>query len=92
MSGQIDAFGANRQRLTNMLAEMPGFRMLPDNVFDVPHTIIVKKGKTQALVTINRFIDEMRTSGRLKAAIEQSRVVGVEVAPAGYGYGQAAVR
>ena len=32
---------------------MPGYRLLPDNIFDVPQTIIVGKGKTDALATIN---------------------------------------
>ena len=46
---EIDAFGANRQRLTNLLKDLPGYRLLPDNIFDVPQTIIVGKGKTDAL-------------------------------------------
>ena len=50
---EIDAFGANRQRLTNLLQEMPGYRLLPDNIFDVPQTIIVGKGKMDALATVN---------------------------------------
>ena len=86
---EIDAFGANRQRLTNMAAEMPGYRLLPDNIFDVPQTIIVPKDKPEVLAEINRFIDDMRGSGFLAAAIERSHIPGVEMAPAGYGYGKA---
>jgi polar amino acid transport system substrate-binding protein len=86
---EIDAFGANRQRLTNMAAEMPGYRLLPDNIFDVPQTIIVPKDKPEVLAEINRFIDDVRGSGFLAAAIERSHIPGVEVAPAGYGYGKA---
>jgi polar amino acid transport system substrate-binding protein len=88
-NGEIDAFGANRQRLTNMAADMPGYRLLPDNIFDVPQTIIVPKDKPEVLAEINRFIDDVRGSGFLAAAIERSRIPGVEVAPAGYGYGKA---
>jgi polar amino acid transport system substrate-binding protein len=88
-NGEIDAFGANRQRLTNMAAEMPGYRLLPDNIFDVPQTIIVSKDKPEVLAEINQFINEVRDSGFLAAAIERSRIPGVEVAPAGYGYGKA---
>src|SRR5271166_4576933 len=83
-SGEIDAFGANRQRLTNLMAELPGYRLLPDNIFDVPQTIIVPKGKTGALAEINQFIDDMRASGFLAQAIEKSRIPGIDVAPAGY--------
>jgi polar amino acid transport system substrate-binding protein len=88
-NGEIDAFGANRQRLTNMAAEMPGYRLLPDNIFDVPQTIIVPNDKPEVLAEVNRFIDDVRGSGFLAAAIERSHIPGVEVAPAGYGYGKA---
>ncbi len=33
LAGEIDAYGANRQRLTNLLKEMPGYRLLPDSLF-----------------------------------------------------------
>jgi polar amino acid transport system substrate-binding protein len=88
-SGEIDAFGANRQRLTDMMADMPGYRLLPDNIFDVPQTIIVAKGKAAALREVNRFIDDVRASGFLAEAIARSHIPGVEVAPARYGYGKA---
>jgi polar amino acid transport system substrate-binding protein len=80
-AGEIDAFGANRQRLTTAARDMRGYRVLPDNLYGVPQTIIVPKGKPAALITVNRFIDEVRASGFLKAAIERSGVIGVEVAP-----------
>jgi polar amino acid transport system substrate-binding protein len=88
-AGEIDAFGANRQRLTNLMAKLPGYRLLPDNIFDVPQTIIVPKDKPDVLAEVNRFIDDARASGFLVGAIEKSRIPGVEVAPAGYGYGKA---
>ncbi len=86
---EIDAFGANRQRLTNLMKERPGYRLLPDNVFDVPQTIVVAKGNVAALAYVNRTIDDLRQSGFLKGALERSGIVGIDVAPAGYGYGKA---
>jgi polar amino acid transport system substrate-binding protein len=85
----IDAFGANRQRLTNMTKEFSGYRLLPDNIFDVPQTIVVGKGNTKALAAVNALIDDVRQSGFLKAALERSGIVGIDVAPSGYGYGKA---
>ena len=79
----IDAFGANRQRLTNLMKDTTGFRILPDSLFGVPQTIIVPKGRVEAFAAINRFIDEMRASGFLQKAVEASGVVGLDVAPAG---------
>jgi polar amino acid transport system substrate-binding protein len=86
---EIDAFGANRQRLTNIMKEQPGYRLLPDNIFDVPQTIVVGKGNAKALAAVNALIDDVRQSGFLKAALERSGIVGIDVAPSGYGYGKA---
>ena len=83
LAGEIDAYGANRQRLTNLLKEMPGYRLLPDSLFGVTHAIVVAKGKMDVLNDINAFIDQVRASGFLQDAIARSCVVGLELAPAG---------
>jgi polar amino acid transport system substrate-binding protein len=80
---EIDAFGANRQRLTTLAKETPGTRIIPGSLFGVPQTIIVPKGRTEALAAINRFIDDARASGFLRDAIAASGVVGIEAAPGG---------
>ena len=81
---EIDAFGANRQRLTTLMKETPATRLLPDSLFGVPQTIIVAKGKPpEVLVAINRFLDDARASGFLKSAIESSGIIGIEAAPGG---------
>jgi polar amino acid transport system substrate-binding protein len=83
LAKEIDAFGANRQRLTTMMKEAPGTRLLPDSLFGVPQTIIVPKGKPEVLTAINRFLDEVRASGFLQSAIAASGIVGIEATPAG---------
>lgn len=83
LAKEIDAFGANRQRLINLMKDTPGLRLLPDSLFGVPQTIIVPKGKADVLAAVNRFIDDVRASGLLQRSIENSGVVGLEVAPAG---------
>jgi polar amino acid transport system substrate-binding protein len=80
---EIDAFGANRQRLTTLMKDLPGLRLLPGSLFGVPQTIIVSKGKAEALAAVNRFLDEMRASGFIARAIEASGIVGIDVAPGG---------
>jgi len=62
---------------------MPGYHLLPDNLFGVTQTIIVAKGKPEVLGTINSFIDDVRASGFLQNAIARSGVIGLEMAPAG---------
>jgi polar amino acid transport system substrate-binding protein len=79
--GSIDAFGANRQRLTDMARGATGVRLLPDDLYGVEQTIIVPGGRNDALDLINQFIEEVRQSGLLQRAIERSGVVGIGVAP-----------
>lgn len=82
LAKEIDAFGANRQRLTDMMKDTPGLRLLPDSLFGVPQTIIVPKGKPDVLAAVNCFIDDVRKFGFLQRSIENSGVVGLEAAPA----------
>ncbi len=80
---EIDGFGANRQRLTNLMKDAPGLRILPDSLFGVPQTIIVPKGRADVLAAVNRFIDDVRANGFLQSSIENSGVIGLDAAPAG---------
>ena len=81
LSGALDALGANRQRLTDALRSTSGVRLLPDDLYGVEQTIIVPKGDPRRLQVVNEFIDDVRRSGFLRAAIERSGVVGIAVAP-----------
>src|SRR3954452_435920 len=55
---EIDALGASRQRLATLMRSIPGSRLLPDNLFNVPQNIVVPKDRPQALAAIDAFIDE----------------------------------
>jgi polar amino acid transport system substrate-binding protein len=79
---EIDAFGASRQRVSVLAAETPGTRLLSDNLFGVPQTVIVPKGRAAALESVNRFIDDLRALGNLKASIERGGV-GIEMGAGG---------
>ena len=80
-SKQIDAFAANKQRLSEVATPALGVRILEDNFLGVEQSIIVAKNDTASLTTINRLIDDARASGLLRAAIERAKLVGVDVAP-----------
>jgi polar amino acid transport system substrate-binding protein len=77
---QMDAFGANRQRLTDLSRGAAGVRLLPDDLYGVEQTIIVPAGRRDALDLVNQFIDDVRRSGFLHSAIERAGVVGIAVA------------
>jgi polar amino acid transport system substrate-binding protein len=82
-AGEVDAYGGNRQRMSEAVAKTPGLRLLPDSFYGVEQAIIVRKGEAARLAIINRFIDEARSSGLIAAAIARAGLVGVDVAPAG---------
>jgi polar amino acid transport system substrate-binding protein len=79
----VDAFGANRQRLTTLSKVTPGTRLLSDDLFNVPQNIVVPKDRPAALAEVNALINETRGSGLLQAAIERGGAIGVAAAPAG---------
>ena len=81
LAGTLDAMGANRQRLTDAVRGASGLRLLQDDLYGVEQSIIVPKEKPEALKAINQFIEEVRTSGFLRDAIQKSGVIGITVAP-----------
>lgn len=78
---EIDALGANRQRLTMLMRSVPGSRLLPDNFFNVPQNIVVPMGKPEVLAAVNAFLDDVRGSGFLRDAVAKGGAIGVETAP-----------
>jgi polar amino acid transport system substrate-binding protein len=81
-AGEITAYAANRQRLTELVARVPGLRILPDNFYGVEQAVIVKKGNKALLDVVQQQIDAARTSGLIAGAIKRANLVGVDVAPA----------
>lgn len=80
-SGAIDAYAANRERLTRLAATQPAVRLLDQNFLAVQQAIVVPKGKTARLTVLNRFLDEARASGFLAQSIARAGLAGVDVAP-----------
>jgi hypothetical protein len=80
-SGEIQAYGTNRQRLHELAWRNPDLRLLPDNFFGVEQSIIVKKGNKALLDVVEQFLDEARNSRFVATAIERAGLVGVDVAP-----------
>jgi polar amino acid transport system substrate-binding protein len=82
VSGELQAFGANRQRMEDAAAKSSKLRALSDNFLVVVQEIVVDKGDTAKLAQIDGLIDEMRTSGFIKASLDRAKISGVDVAPA----------
>jgi len=80
--GDLDAFGANRQRLVEAASLHPNLRVLPDNFSAAEQSIVVTKGDRSRLDVLNRFIADTCASGLVKASIDRAKLIGVDVAPA----------
>jgi polar amino acid transport system substrate-binding protein len=80
--GTVDAYGTNRQRLTELAARNPGYRLLPDNFYGVEQSVVVAKGGKALIDFVNGVLDEARNSGLIGQSIERAGLVGVDVAPA----------
>jgi polar amino acid transport system substrate-binding protein len=76
LSGGIAAYATNRQRLLQMVAADPRFRVLDGNFFAVEQAIAVPKGNSAALAAINRFLDDAKASGLVSAAIDRAGLKG----------------
>jgi polar amino acid transport system substrate-binding protein len=80
-AGEIDAYAANRQRLSALAARAPGLRLLDENFYGVQQSIAVAKGATARLTRVDAFLEAARAEGLIKTAIERAGLVGVDVAP-----------
>ncbi|HEY7388580.1 MAG TPA: transporter substrate-binding domain-containing protein [Bryobacteraceae bacterium] len=81
-SGEIDAFGQNRERSEAAAAQFPGLRVLNDNFSEVGQAVVVAKGDAAKLAHLNQIIRNAITSGTVKASLERAKLAGVGVAPA----------
>jgi polar amino acid transport system substrate-binding protein len=83
LRGELDAFAANRQRMTELVTGRANLRVLNDNFLMIGQAIVVEKGDTARLAEVNRFITDMRASGFVKTSIERAKLTtAVEPAPA----------
>ncbi len=74
LNDNMDAFGANRQRLVEAAAEDSRLRVLPDNFSVAEQSIVVTKGDASRLSAINEFIAKARTSGLVKSSLERAKL------------------
>ena len=80
LDGKVQAFAANRTRMMELVRDVPGLRVLPDNYMVTTQAVVVAKGSTARLQEINRFLADARASGFVKASLDKANIVGVDVA------------
>jgi polar amino acid transport system substrate-binding protein len=77
---RVDAFAANRTRMEELVRDVQGLRVLPDDYMVTLQAIVVQKGRTAQLTEINRFLADVRKSGFVQGSLERAKVAGVQVA------------
>jgi polar amino acid transport system substrate-binding protein len=80
-AGEMDAWAANKQRLTEMIPGGGGFRILPDSFLAVGQSMVVAKDNRSLLTVIDRFLDDALRSGLVRKVLDAAALSGVEVAP-----------
>jgi len=81
VSGKVDAFAANRQRLMEAAARYPKLRVLPDNYFVAGQAIALAKGDPSHIEAVNRLLKDVLASSLVKDSIERAGLQGVDAAP-----------
>ena len=82
VSGELDAFAANRTRMEELARTSPKVRVLSENFLEIGQAIVVDKGGASKVDELNRFLADLRMSGFITSSIDRAGLPGVEVAPA----------
>jgi polar amino acid transport system substrate-binding protein len=74
--GEVEAFATNKAILSEMLDELPGFKLLPGR-WGLEHiAIAIPKGRETAMPFVNRFAQDMQSGGQLQAYIAKAGLRG----------------
>ncbi|MGE3840874.1 MAG: transporter substrate-binding domain-containing protein [Vicinamibacterales bacterium] len=82
LSGTVEAFAGNRERLTAAMNTARGVRILADSFMFAQQSLAVAARNRGQLAEINEFLQDLRRSGALAGIVARAAVAGVEVAPA----------
>jgi len=80
-AGRVDLYAANRQRLDEMMAQLPGARLLEGSVLAVQQSIALPKGVPPGSPMSRPSSADAKASGLVAESIARARLRGVNVAP-----------
>ena len=78
-SGQADVFASIKPVLFEMSKQLPGSRVLEGRPGIDPHAMAMPKGRDLGLAYARQFIEDAKSEGLIKAAIERAGLRGVAV-------------
>ena len=67
--------------MEELVKEVPGLRVLPDDYMVTSQAVVVPKGNSARREALNRFLADVRQSGFVKQSLDRSHIAGVAVAP-----------
>jgi polar amino acid transport system substrate-binding protein len=80
-SGKVDLYAANRQRLDELAAKLPGTRILEGSVLAVQQSMALPKGRSAGLTFVAAFVADAKASGLVAQSIARAGLRGINVAP-----------
>jgi polar amino acid transport system substrate-binding protein len=80
-SGKADVMGSLKPILFEMSNQLPGSRVLDGRPGIDPHAMAMPKGRDPGAAYARQFIEDAKSEGLVKAAIERAGLRGVIVAP-----------
>jgi polar amino acid transport system substrate-binding protein len=79
--GAIDAVALSRLSLTTLARDLPGTRILDEAFHSTATAIAVPKGRAAALVYVTGFIEDAKSSGLARRALDDAGLEAARVAP-----------
>ena len=79
-SGRADVFASNKQNLFQMSDQLPGSRVLAGHYATDPLAMAIPKGRDVGAPYARKFIEDAKSQGLVKAAIERAGIRGAVVA------------
>ena len=80
-SGRADVMGGIKPTLFEMSSQLPGSRVLGGRPGIDPHAMAIPKGRDPGVAYARQFIEDAKSEGLVKAAIERVGMRGAVVAP-----------
>lgn len=80
-SGKADVFAANKPNLFEMSRQLPGSRVLDGQPGSETQSMLMPKGRDAAKDYARKFVEDARSEGLVRAAIERAGLRGAVVAP-----------
>jgi len=80
-SGIVDVWGGNKANLFEMSDQLPGSRVLTGSYATNTVAIAIPKGRDLGIAYARKFVEDAKSEGLVKAALERAGMRGAVVAP-----------